>query len=217
MAKKVIMNFVSWRVSGPDYIPVVVLKNFELELSYILAELFHKCLKGSCYPDCLKISLAVPVFKNIRERSTAKNYHPVSLLTVVSKVFEELVNNNIFDHREKYGLFSYFWYGFRSSWLTANLLTVVSDKTAGAFNRSGAIRAVAHDISKDFDRVWHAGLSQKLNLTEYQVRYLTLFLLFPVIDGFKWFWAGSLHKDIHLMLGSWRPYSWSYTFPTTIN
>ena len=102
-------------MSGPDYIPVVVLKNFELELSYILAELFHKCLKGSCYPDCLKISLAVPVFKNIRERSTAKNYHPVSLLTVVSKVFEELVNNNIFDHREKYGLFSYFWYGFRSS------------------------------------------------------------------------------------------------------
>ena len=37
----------------------------------------------------------VPVFKIVRERSTAKNYHPVILLSVVSKVFEKLVNNRI--------------------------------------------------------------------------------------------------------------------------
>ena len=42
----------------------------------------------------------VPVFKNVGERSTAKNYRPVSLLSVVSKVFEKLVNNRIVDHRE---------------------------------------------------------------------------------------------------------------------
>ena len=47
----------------------------------------------------------VPVFKNIGERSTAKNYHPVSLLSVVSKVFEKLENNRIVDHREKCGSF----------------------------------------------------------------------------------------------------------------
>ena len=35
---------------------------------------------------------------------------------------------------------------------------------------------------------------------EFQVRYLVLFLLFSVIDGFKWFWRGSLHKNIQLML-----------------
>ena len=42
----------------------------------------------------------VPVFKNIGERSTAKNYHPVSLLSVVIKVFEKLVNNRIVAHLE---------------------------------------------------------------------------------------------------------------------
>ena len=47
----------------------------------------------------------VPVFKNVGERSTAKNYHPLSLLFVVSKVFEKLVNNRIVGHLEKYGLF----------------------------------------------------------------------------------------------------------------
>ena len=51
---------------------------------------------------------------------------------------------------------------FRSSRSIADLLTVVSDRISRTFNRSGATRAVALDISKAFDRVWHAGLLQKL-------------------------------------------------------
>ena len=47
----------------------------------------------------------VPVFKNVGERSTAKNYCPVSLLSLVSKVFEKLVNNRIADQLEKCDLF----------------------------------------------------------------------------------------------------------------
>ena len=57
----------------------------------------------------------VPVLKNVGKRSTAKNYHPVSLLSVVSKVFEKLVNNRIIDHLEKWGLFCDFSCVFRSS------------------------------------------------------------------------------------------------------
>ena len=57
----------------------------------------------------------VPVFKNVGERSTAKNFCPVSLLSVVSQIFEKLLNNRIVDHLEKYGLFSDFQYDFRSS------------------------------------------------------------------------------------------------------
>ena len=162
MVKKVITNLDSSKASGPDCIPVVVLKNCEPELSYILAKLFNKCLKESCFPDCWKVSSVVPVFKNVGERSAAKNYCPVSLFSVVSKVFEKLVNNRIVDHLEKCGLFSDFQYGFRSSRSTADLLTVVSDRIARAFNRSGATRAVALDISKAFDRVWRAGLLHKL-------------------------------------------------------
>ena len=101
MVKKVITNLYMSKVSGPDYIPVVILKNCEPELSYILAELFHKCLKESCFPDCGKVSSMAPVFKNVGERYTAKNYRPVSLLYVVSKVFEKLVNNRIADDLEK--------------------------------------------------------------------------------------------------------------------
>ena len=62
----------------------------------------------------------------------------------------------------KCGLFSDFHYGFRSSWSTADLLTVVTDRIARTFNRPGATRAIAIDIFKAFDRVWHAGLLHKL-------------------------------------------------------
>ena len=64
------MNLDLSKASGPDCIPVVVLKNCEPELSYILAELFKKCLKESCFPDCWKVSSVVPVFENVGERST---------------------------------------------------------------------------------------------------------------------------------------------------
>ena len=135
MVKKVITNLDLSKESGPDWAPVVVLRNCELELSYIPAELFSKCLKESCFLDCF--------------------------LSVVSKVLEKLVNNGIVDHLEKCGLFSDFQYGFRSSRSTADLLTVVSDWIARAFNRPVATQAVALDISKAFNRVLHAGLLLK--------------------------------------------------------
>ena len=78
MIKKVIMNLDLSKAFGSDCISVVVLKSCEPELSHILAELFNKCLKESCFPDFLKVSSVVPVFKNIGERSTAKNYRPVA-------------------------------------------------------------------------------------------------------------------------------------------
>ena len=58
-----------------------------------------------------------PLFKNVRERSTAKNYHPVSLLSAISK----LVHNKVLDHLEKCGLFSDSQYGFRSFRSTADI------------------------------------------------------------------------------------------------
>ena len=65
----------------------MVLKNCEPEPSYFLAEIFNKCLKGSCSPDSLKVSSMVPIFKNIGEQSTAKNF--VLLVFFCGKVFEK--------------------------------------------------------------------------------------------------------------------------------
>ena len=98
IVRKVITNLDLPKASGPDCIPVVVLRNCD-------PVLFNKCRKEACFPDCWRVSSVVPIFKNVGERSTAKNYRLVSLLSVVSKIFEKLVNNRIVDHLEKCGLF----------------------------------------------------------------------------------------------------------------
>ena len=86
----------------------------------------------------------------MEEGCIAKTYRRVSLLSVVSKVFEKLINNRIVDHLEKCGLFSDFQYGSRSCISSVDLLIFISDRIAMAFYRSGAVRAVALDISKAF-------------------------------------------------------------------
>ena len=142
----------------------------------------------------------VPVFKNVMERSTAKSYCPFSVLSLVNKIFETLVNNRILDHLEKCGRYSDFQYGIRSSRSTADLLTVVSDRVAGAFNMSGTARAVAIDISKAFDRVCHAGHLYKLKsygisgqILSRISSFLSNSLLRVVLDG-------KSSQDIQLML-----------------
>ena len=111
-----------------------LLKICEPELSYILAELFNKCLKESCFPDCWKVSSVFPVFKNVGEGSTAKNYCPVSLLSVVSKdigVFWVSPNYPILNLRKtvctkKSGYYSYYslYYCFLHAlrWLFENII-----------------------------------------------------------------------------------------------
>ena len=82
-------------------------------------------------------------------------------------------------------LFSDFQYGFSSSWSTADLLTVVSDRIGRAFNRSRATRAVALDISKAFGRVWHASLLHELKSYGFSGQ------IFPLISFLsnRWLWV----------------------------
>ena len=72
---------------------------------------------------------------------------------MVSKVFEKRIYNRPVDYLEKSGLFSDFQYGFRSSGSTTDVQAVVFDRITRAFNRSGATRAIAIDISKAFGKI----------------------------------------------------------------
>ena len=108
MVKKVIRNLDLSKASGPDCIPVVVLKSCEPELSYILAELFNKCLKESFFQIVggfhqwslyLRMSTAKKI--NLQLKTTALL---VFFLWLV-KSLKKLVNDKIVDHLEKCGLF----------------------------------------------------------------------------------------------------------------
>ena len=74
-----------------------------LNFLYILAGLFNKCLKESCFPDCWQISLMVHVFKNVGQG--LKLQTTTLLAFAVSKVFENCENNRIADHLKKCDFF----------------------------------------------------------------------------------------------------------------
>ena len=148
MVKEVIRNLDLSKASGSDCIPVLFLRNCESELSCILAELFNMCqIVWTSHQWSLQLRMLGKELKAI-------NYYPFNLLSVVSKFFKKLVNYRLVGHLVKHGLLSNFQCGFRSSRSTAeNLLYLVPDNIARAFNRSGATRAVALDRSTVFDKV----------------------------------------------------------------
>ena len=130
MVKNVTTNFDSSKASVSDCIPMVVLKNYEPELSYILAELFNMCLKESCF-QILEGLIGGP--RMSRKGLLLKTTTLLVLLWLVKSLKTYL---------EKYGLFSDCQYGFRSSRSTAELRTVVSDRISRAFNRSDRYRVL---------------------------------------------------------------------------
>ena len=111
------------------------------------------------------------------------------------------LNNRVVEHHKRCGLFSDFHCGFRSSRSTSDLLTVVSDRLARAFDRSETwYITVTLDISKGFYRVWHTGLLQKL--ISYGISgWLFVYILSFLRNNRLWWDLGeSLRKNIHLML-----------------
>ena len=152
----------SSNATGPDQIPVVVLKQIHPELSPILAKLFNRCLKDKCFPNIWKHSVVCPVFINYGERSQPSQYSPIRLLSVISKLFESILNANIMTHLNNANLLSDMQYGFRPSRSTADVLTVIIDRIIRVLDTVFDARMIALDISKAFHKVWHKGLLHKL-------------------------------------------------------
>src|ERR1700755_1995838 len=144
----------------PDGIHPVVLKTCASELAPCLGKLFRICLSTSTFPSCLKRALIQPVPKK-GDPSQHSNYRPISLTSVLSKVFESILNRKIWKHLNSSNLISDRQYGFRKKRSTGDLLSLLSDSWSSALRHFGESFAVALDISKAFDRVWHKALISK--------------------------------------------------------
>ena len=99
--------------TGPHGIPAIVLKMCSPELSPILAKLFNMCLAVSVFP--WKVASIVPVFNGVGEHSESTNYCPISLLPIISKIFECFVNQQLLGYLEDNDLITDCQYRFRHS------------------------------------------------------------------------------------------------------
>ena len=96
--------------------------------------------------------------------SIVSNHRPISLLKSESKVFERLVFKHVFNHLQNNNMLSTLQSGFIPGDSIVNQLTFLYHTFCEALDAGKEVRAVFCDISKAFDRVWHAGLIHKLEV-----------------------------------------------------
>ena len=87
------------------------------------------------------------------DSSNPANYRPISLLSVVGKVMERIVNKSLMSFLRHHKLLNDHQYGFQSKRSTADLLSVLFQCWSDALDSGSEVRAVSLDISKAFDKV----------------------------------------------------------------
>src|SRR5678816_1543344 len=138
-----------------------VLRECAYVLTPPLVQLYSLCLNTNIFPQCWKHAHVQPIPKK-GSSSDPSNYRPIALTCVLSKIFETLLNTHFLDHLESHSLISDRHYGFRRSRSTGDILSYLTDLWFSALRNYGETCLVALDISKAFDRVWHASLLSKL-------------------------------------------------------
>jgi hypothetical protein len=146
---------------GHDEIPATLLVHCVDEFVGPLTILINQSCQEGIFPDSLKLSIIKPIFKKGNKHNVS-NYRPIALLSVISKIFEKIVCNKIYDFFEKYHIFSENQHGFRKNRSTTSAVFECNVDILNALNRNQCVIALFMDMSKAYDRVVHGILLEKL-------------------------------------------------------
>ena len=124
-----------------------------------LTSLFQRSLNTGHFPAAWKLVDVIALHKKL-SRHLAANYRPISLLAIVSKVFESVVDHAL----RKYlsGRLNPRQFGFRAAHTSLDMLCDMVQRWTNALHHGGEARVVALDMKAAFDKVWHEGLLLKL-------------------------------------------------------
>ena len=147
------------KATGPDKIPAILLKNCANSIAPSLCELFNKSLSSGQLPSDWKLSNVCPIPKK-SPRHEVSNYRPISLLSLVSKVFERCIYNRLIDHVS--GKLSELQYGFQRGKSTTSQLLHVLHNIHTMLEKRCQVDTVYFDFAKAFDKVSHHLLLLKL-------------------------------------------------------
>ena len=145
---------------GIDHIPSIVLKSCATVLCEPVHHLFTLCLSQSYIPPEWKIHCVTPIFKS-GDKVSVKNYRPISLLCIISKVFERIVFDKIYDHIASFIICSE-QYGFMRKRSTIQQLLIHLHSLIDSVSSGHQSDVVYLDIKKAFDSVSHSILLTKL-------------------------------------------------------
>ena len=147
---------------GPESIPAAFLKILGPDLSIILSKLFNESLTEGNFPDCLKTAKITPVYKK-DSLIDIKNYRPISLLSNISKIFEKIIHDRLYNFLENHKILFENQFGFRKKHNTTHACMALTESIRNALDKGEFAAGIFVDLQKAFDTVEHKILIQKLN------------------------------------------------------
>ena len=191
---KVIQQLKSKHSTGRDNISNVVLKFCARAIAPFIAELINISFESGVYPDMLKTSKVIPLYKSGCCKNP-NNYRPVSLLVSIIKIYERVMQRRLYNYLEKYNLLYDKQFAFRKKHCTigtpAELTGIIHMSSKETHNISGFL-----DLKKAFDTLDHSILLNKLEAhgvrgiaNKWFESYLSNRMQFVEVDGQASDWA----------------------------
>ena len=161
LISKFIRNIKPNKAPGPDGIYARALREGADSILKALELIFKKSFSCSEVPFDWKQANITPIFKK-GNRAEVSNYRPISLCSIVGKLFERVVRGKVQSHLDTYNLLKDSQHGFRSGRSCCTNLLSCFDYVTGKIDEGDSIDIVYLDFSKAFDKVPHAELLYKL-------------------------------------------------------
>ena len=163
VTKMDIDHFISKLNNGKStYFAPRILKLASATLSPLLAKLYNRCLEVGYFPKELKIAKVIPLYKNKGSISEMKNYRPISMLSVFSKIFEKIIHREITKFFEDNKILNDCQYGFRKSHSTFHALINATENVYRSIDNKEHTLGIFVDFSRAFDTIDHRILLDKL-------------------------------------------------------
>ena len=150
------------KACGIDDIAGRFLKDGASILAKPITQIFNLSIKLSIFPNNCKVAKLKPLYKK-GSRSDPKNYRPISLLPLVSKVFEKLIHQQLQKYLDENKILYSFQSGFRANHSTDSCISYLQDKIVTGFDKGMLTGMIAIDLQKAFDTIDHTILLEKLS------------------------------------------------------
>ena len=149
------------KVTGIDNLSGRFLKDGSKVLATPITQICNLSIKLSTVPDECKIEKLKPLYKK-GKKTDPKNYRPISLLPVISKILEKVIHNQTIEFVTKKNILYKFQSGFRKFHSTGSCLSYLQDKEAKGFDSGLLTGMILIDLQKAFDTIDHKILIEKM-------------------------------------------------------
>lgn len=162
------------KAPGFDGVRNDMVKNGGKKLVTALTYIINACLILSYFPSNWKHAITTPVKKPGKSASDSASYRGVSLLSVLSKIFERVILQRFLKHIEENHLLPDFQFGFRAGHSTTQQIARVIQLIRSGFQQQLSTGMVLLDLSCAFDSVWHEGLIFKMYQSSFPIYLVKL-------------------------------------------